>query len=166
MSFSSDLSQNYNLLPISVDFPEDQQVFLNELSLLYKRIANSVNSKEAALYSLQEVATGQRIFKAADPLSYRNVYRMTINFGSLPNSATKTAAHGITFTDQFMITRLYGAASNPTGNNYLSLPFATPTALNQNISLSLDITNVIITTGIDYSAYTKTIVVVEYVKEL
>jgi len=166
MSFSSDLAQTYNLLPISIDFPEEQDLFLNELTLLYKRIANAVNSKEAGLYALKEVATGQRFFLEDDPLQFRNVYRTTVDFGALPNAGTKTIVHGIDFTTTFMATKIYGAATDPTNKLYLPLPFATPTALNENISLSLDATNVIVTTGINYSAYTKTVVVIEYVKQM
>jgi hypothetical protein len=46
---------------------------------------------------------------------------------------------------------------------YIPLPYASPTLVN-NIQLSVDATNVTITTGIDYSAYTVTYVILEYIK--
>lgn len=161
--FSSDQPLVANQLPISVDFPRDQQEFINTISLLYKRIANSVNTKEGALYLPQELATFQLYFTANDPQKLRNVYRKTVDFGVLPNTTFKSVAHGISFDSNFATTRIYGSATDPTTLTYIPLPFADPVPAN-NISLFLDGTNIYITSGSNRSNFTRCTVVIEYVK--
>lgn len=161
--FSSDQPLVANQLPISVEFPRDQQEFINTISLLYKRIANAVNTKEGALYLPQELATFQLYFTPNDPQRLRNVYRKTIDFGSLPNTAAKAVPHGITFNSNFSTTRIYGSATDPVNLVYIPLPFADPTPAN-NISLFLDSTNVYVTAGSNRSNFTRCTVVIEYVK--
>lgn len=161
--FSSDQPLVANQLPISVDFPSDQQEFLNTISLLYKRIANAVNTKEGALYLPQELATFQLYFTANDPQRLRNVYRKTIDFGVLPNATTKPMPHGIAFDSNFSTTRIYGSATDPVNLVYFPLPYASPVLLN-NIALRVDGPNVIIETGINRTNFTRCTVVLEYVK--
>ena len=163
MSFSSDNSQIVNQLPISVDFSVDPQQFLIQLNLLYKKIASSVNSRELGFYFTEETATFQEYFEPNNPQGRRNVYRKVIDFGALPAAGSSTAAHSISFDSNYRLTRLYGASSDPTGLLYIPLPYASPTLAN-NIELSLDSTNVIVTVGTDRSAFTTTYVVIEYTK--
>lgn len=162
MSFSSDPALLANQLPISVEFPKDFDRFLPILDLLYKRIANSVNTKEGGLYSLTEVNAFMQYF-TSNPNAFRPTYRKVIDIGALPNATTKSVAHGITITNSFRFVRIYGAASDPINLVYIPLPFSSPT-LNENIQLDIDATNVNITTAIDYSAYTSSQVVLEYTK--
>lgn len=165
MSFSSDEPLVSNQLRLSVDFPEvSTPEFIPILDDMYKRIADAVNTKEGALYIPIEDATFQLYF-SADPQRLRNVYRKTIDFGALPNTATKSVPHGIAFTTEFTTTRIYGSATDPVNLSYLPLPYASPTPAN-NIELNVDGTNVNITTGSDRTLYTRTTVVIEYLKNL
>ncbi len=97
MSFSSDAPLVANQLPISIDFPETSDPdFLSTLSLIYKRIADAANTKEGALYLLQELATFQLFFTLGDPQTLRNTYRFTYdlvdeNGGNIPNGTTTIA---------------------------------------------------------------------------
>lgn len=168
MGFSSDQPLLSNQLPISVQLADDnEEMVLDDvvetLELLYKRIANAVNTKEGALYVPQEVATFQSYFTAGNPQVFRNVYRKTIDFGALPNAGLKSVPHGITFTSACSSTRIYGSATDPVNLIYIPLPFSSPT-LNQNIKLTVDATNVNITTAIDYSAFTRCTIVIEFTK--
>lgn len=147
---------------------------LKELFIrLYRNINNiamQVNKKDSAIYGQDEFVCGQTYFSnpnydsstSVTP-SPRQVYRKVINFGALPSSTTKNVAHGLSINNTYSFTRIYGAASNQAGSSYLPLPFASPTAAS-NISLSVDGTNVIIITGSNRSAYTKTYIVLEYIK--
>ena len=167
MGFSSDQPQVYNQLPISVDLPVDKTEFKAILTDLYKRIANSVNTKEGGLYTINEVATGQQyITNPKEPQKTRNVYRKTIDFGQLPNAGTKSVPHGIDFNSQATMTRIYGASTDPTALLYIPLPYATPVALNENIALFADGTNVTVITGINRSNFFRTTVVLEYMKNI
>lgn len=100
MSFSSDPATLVNQLPISIDFPKEQDKFLEVLSNTYKRIANSVNNKEGGLYNLQELYNSQLFFTPENTQSFRNVYRFTydlvmLNGAPIAPSATVTFPHGI-----------------------------------------------------------------------
>lgn|SRR3990167_8681259 len=163
MSFSSDKPIQSNQLPVSVEFPNPQEpAFIDTLTLIYKRIADSVNTKEGALYQPSELATFQKYFKPADTQNFRNVYRMTIDFGALPNNAAKTIEHNIAFTDNFRTTRIYGSAVAPVNLLYIPLPYSSVTG--DDIELSVDDTNITITTTSDRTAFSACTVVIEYTK--
>lgn len=164
--FASDQPGVANQLPISVEYPRNPEELQYTQELLYKRIANAVNSKEGALYFPVEVSTFQQYFTPDDPQRLRATYRKTIDFGVLPNAGTKTVPHGITFTEDFSMTRMYGAATDPVSPfRYIPLPYAHPTA-NTSIALEADGTNVTVITGINYSNFTRCTVVLEYTKNL
>ena len=59
-------------------------------------------------------------------------------------------------------TKIYGTATNASGNG-IPIPYA-DSVLNNEISINVDLTNVNITTAIDYSAFTTTYVILEYLK--
>lgn len=164
MSFSSDPALLANQLSVSLDFPEpDNKEFNNMLTLFTKRTVDAVNTKEGALYWPVEVATFQQYFTPSDPQNNRPTYRMTVNFGALPNTTTKSVAHGIDFGPSFNATRIYGAATDPVNLLYLPLPYASPDDAT-NIEMYIDATNVVITTGSDRSTFPICTVVIEYTK--
>lgn len=168
MSFSSDKSLQSNQVPLSFDLGDPSSPdFKNSLSLMLKRMIDSLNSKEGALYFLQEQATFQKYFKEGDPQSTRNVYRTVVDCGDLPNTTTKSVPHGISgIDDQFTATHIYGAATKPTAPIFwLPLPYPSVTLANT-IEVYVDDTNVNIVTAANYSAYTRSIIVIEYMKNL
>ena len=133
-------------------------------------MAIAVNGKDTGVYDQNLFVTGQLFFPedvdsdAQGEAEYQSVFRKVVNFGALPNTAAKTVAHGITCTIGTKLTRLYGAATNPTGGalSYLPLPYASPVLVN-NIELSMDNTNVTITTGSNRTAYTSCYVIIEII---
>jgi len=149
------------------------QEFKDLLVRLYQTVNNiafNLNDKEAGLYSLDEYVTGGEYFPnpAYDSASSvkpdpRQVYRKVINFGALPNAAPKNVAHGVTINANLTFTRIYGCASDPAGNVYLPLPYASTTLIN-GIELSVGAANVTITTGINRTAFTECFVVLEFIK--
>ena len=88
----------------------------------------------------------------------KKIYRKVIDIGALPNRTRKQVAHGITYDT---IVSLEGICSN-SDNVYLPLP-AVATASEYSIELSIDDTNVVITTAQDRSAFSG-YVIVEYTK--
>ena len=129
-----------------------------------------VNAKETGNYPVVEVLSGQRYFsnpifnsttQAAPTL--REVHRKVINYTTaLPNTAMATIPHFITCTAATTFTRIYGVANNRAGTTYLPLPYSS-TVLANNIELSVDGTNVYITTGSNRTAYTITYIVLEWI---
>lgn len=157
MSFSSDKPGLENQLPISIEIPKDYNEFRNQFNTLYQRITASLNSKEGGLYVPDEKITNQQYFDENDPQKNKNVYRMVLDFGSLPNTTSKSVIHGISWDDDYRLTRAYGASTNINGLTALPLP-------NDGILLEINSTSVIITTTTDRSAFTETTVVIEYTK--
>lgn len=166
MAFSSDLALQSNQLPISYTYPPfDSSEFQDGLDSTYKRIADAVNTKEGALYIPNEEATFQLYFTPGDPQTLRPTYRMVIDFGTLPNAGTKSTLHNIAFTSEFTVTRMYGAATDPTGLIYIPLPYASPVLAN-NIELFANGTNVTVITGANRTNFTRCTIVIEYLKNL
>lgn len=164
MTFSSDPALQSNQLPISIDFPPANDAnFEDVLTLSYKRTANAVNTKEGALYSLQEVATFQQyFFSSTNSQQFRPTYRMTVNFGALPAAGLKSVAHGIAFNSQYRLTRMYGAATDPIALLYIPLPYASPAG--DSIALYADSTNVNVVVGTPRANFTTCTIVLEYTK--
>ena len=128
-------------------------------------MAMTVNNKDSGMYlNINEYACGQTYFSVnANTGAQRAVYRKVINFGALPNAATKTVAHGITVNSSYIFTRIYGTASDTTANVYLPLPYHDLTTANACIELWVDGTNVNIKTGTTRTSY-DAYVVLEYLK--
>jgi hypothetical protein len=150
----------------SVD-PIEFNKFITQLRRILDKISSSANGKDIGSYSLEEIVNGQSFFPdlASGRILPRQVYRIVINFGTLPNAGTTNVAHGITFppTNTVKFTRIYGTTNDLTAGSYLPLPYSS-TVLANNIELSVDNTNVSITTGINRTSYTETYIVLEYIK--
>ena len=154
---------------VDVKSPEFKELLV-ELWNTVNSISLLCNMKDTGYYGLEEIANSQYYYpNPADisvvntPAPYRGVLRKVINFGALPNSAAKNAAHGITTTDNYSFTRIYGVASDQaTPRHYIPLPYAS-TVLANNIELAVDETNVTITTAANYTAFTTTYVILEYI---
>ncbi len=146
--------------------------FKELLVLLYQNInlmAVVLNTKDTGYYNDSEFVNGQVYFP--DPTldsstqlnpTFRQVYRKVIDFGQLPNATLKSVPHGITVTTATTFTRLYGAASDTTGFNYIPIVYADPSGAVA--SLYADATNVNISTNLDFSNYNVCYVVLEYLQ--
>ncbi len=161
-----DVGQLYQVDVTSPEFKE----LLVRLYQNINAIATIVNLKDTGYYTTQEFVNGQLYFPNPDlnsstptAATYRQVFRTTVNFGALPNAGTKSVPHNIQFTAGFSCTRIYATASDPVGLTYIPIPFADPAV--SSISLSVDATNVNISTGDDKTNYTICYVVVEYIKQ-
>jgi hypothetical protein len=133
------------------------------------QMAIVLNTKDSAMYVEQEFINGQIFFPnptlnstTADTPQMRQVFRKVINFGALPNAAAKSVAHDISQL-AWIMTRMYATATDLNIQASIPIPFASTIAVNQNISLECSATDVIITTAVDYSAFTDCFVVLEYI---
>lgn len=128
------------------------------------------NGKDTGIYHTEEFVSGQVFF--SDPLLdsstpdravQRQGLRKVINFGALPNTSTKSVKHNITLQESVTFTRIYGTSSDTTNKLYIPLPYSSSTLIN-NIELWVEGDYVKITTAADWSACTKTYVVLEFLK--
>lgn len=168
---TTDVYDIYNIPPVDIN-SDEFKLFLVRLRQSINNIALLLNIKDTGYYLPAEFINGQLFFPNPDgtvtapdkkATVYRQVYRIVVNFGALPNAATKSVAHNIgDINSQFTFTRIYGAASNTTGLNYIPIP--TSQALGE-IYITVDATNVNITTAYDASAFNMCYVILEYIKE-
>ncbi len=169
MSFSSDQPLLSNQLPISVELPrDDTELLVETLELLYKRIANSANTKVGSLYNLQEVANFNQYFTpqatvttTGNAFAYRPGYRKTFEIGAIAPGATLTTAHGITGITA--LTQIYGACLTAVPD-FRPIPYVSATAVNTQISVRADTTNFIIVNGAAAPAIVSGSLVMEYLK--
>ena len=168
MSFSSDNPAQINQLPVSTEFPRSYEEFIPIMTLLYKRIVASVNSKEGSLYSLDELGNFQQFFTLDNPQVFRNVYRKVFdmvdeNGGSIAAGATVSVAHGISSINA--ATHIYGTATNSDATpKFIPLPYVSATVLNQQVQIYATSTNIVLVNGAGQSALTQAYIVLEVVK--
>ena len=111
----------------------------------------------------QQVLSGKAWYPSVDNnQAFRSVFRTVVDFGALPNAGTKSVAHGLDFTTALSGTFISATATDPVALVTIPIPFSSP-ILNENIKITVDDTNVNITTAIDYSSYTITYVVIEFI---
>lgn len=160
-----DVSQIYD---IDVTSPQFKELLVR----LYQNINNisvALNLKDSGYYVTDSFVNGQLYFPnpiynsgTAVNATYRQVFRIVINFGALPNAGIKTVPHGLIVNNQYTFTRIYGTASDTTGFNYIPLPYASATGAD-NIELSVDATNVIVETTTNRTNFNVTYIVLEYI---
>lgn len=135
------------------------------------QIAIALNQKDTGIYNTVPFVTGQTFYpnpnlsslSSLSPI-WRQVYRVDIIFGALPNTGIKAVPHNIPVDATYTFVHIYGTSNNYIDVNlgFIPLPFSSPT-LNLNIELSVDNTNVYVTTAVDYSNFTITDIVLEYI---
>lgn len=135
------------------------------------RMSLSLNLKDTGQYDVIQLVNSQVFFpnpnytsKTATLPTWRQVLRKTFNITTaLPNTGTLTIPHGIEITTMTTFTRIYGVANDTVGFNYIPLPYASPTLVN-NIELRLDATNIYIITGSNRTNFTLTYIVTEFIQ--
>jgi hypothetical protein len=157
------------LQDIDIKSPQFKELLVR----LYQQVGNIavvLNTKDSGLYELSEFVNGQVWFSnptlnssTLQSAQDRQVLRTVINFGSLPNTGTKSVAHNISCTPMTTFTRIYATASDTTGFNYIPIPYASATAVD-NIELNVNATNVNIITGSNKSNFNICYVILEYIQ--
>jgi hypothetical protein len=164
----------------------NSQDFKNLLVRLYQNLnqmAIVLNTKSTGAYYEQEFVTGDLFFpnpnntlSAVAPIApvqpvERQVSRAVVNFGALPDSTLKSMPHQLQVGPQWSFVKIYACATNPTlittsspNQAFLPIPYVDASGvIANNIELYVDQTNVNILTAADYSAWTTTYVVVEFI---
>jgi hypothetical protein len=158
MSFSSDRASLQNQLPLSVELSDDPKDLRYEVNDLYQSIATAVNNKIGGLYVPEEKINSQQYFDASNVQKFKNVYRMVVDFGALPNATSKSVSHNIPgWNSSYRLTCSYGASTDPVGIESVPIP-------NDGILLEINSTSVTVTTTSDMTAFTATTIVIEYTK--
>ena len=141
--------------------PEELRNFTTEQLRIH---ATGINVREIGWMLNQQTITGKNFIPGVNAptlQSYRTVFRKVIDFGTLPNNTTKSVAHGITFDSNFTLVDMWASATDPTGFTAITFSFGGTV-----VYLNMDATNVNIITTANYSNYTRSFVVIEYLLEV
>jgi len=160
-------------VPPNIIIPEDWKEATLVLTDYLIKMAEAVNAREIAHYqdaslsggvNISDTISGQVWFTPGDANKFRYGSRTVVDFGVLPNTTTKTVAHGIVTSTNTIFTYIGGCASIP-GSSWIPIPFS-DTGAGANIELQIDGTNVKIITAANYSTYTQCYVVLEWIESI
>ncbi len=144
-------------LPTSRHFDRDQQQLLIELTDMYQEISNGVNQREVGIYDIREQIAGQT-FVVPNSGTVQNVFRKLIYTGTL-STGNNSIAHSLVLANEnFSFTHIYGSIKNSASTSFVAMP-------NSDISITLDVTNLIINVPAAYNGFSGTCVL-EYIKNL
>nr|CAB4126366.1 hypothetical protein UFOVP88_26 [uncultured Caudovirales phage] len=158
---SSPANSEAPFLPTTRVFPEDFKKMIYVLNESYTRIANCVNAREISQYLTDEILTGQVFTDITDFSNFKPVFRTIYYIGAISAGSTSTTAHGLSNITQF--TNIYGTAVTSAPDNR-PIPYADTSNVNNQISITVDSTNINITNGSTAPNITSAIVVLEYLK--
>lgn len=157
------------LQDVDVNSPEFKELLVR----LYQNLnlmALVLNVKDTGYYVTNELVNGQLFFPnpnlnstTTSTATFRQAFRILVNFGVLPNTGTKSIPHNIPILPTTTFTRIYATASDNTGNNFIPIPYASASGTS-NIELSVNATDVTITTASNRSNFTTCYVVLEFLK--
>jgi hypothetical protein len=170
------LPLNYVWDPESIKKMDVNSSDFKELIIrLYQNTGNitqAVNNKDTGIYDTSEFVTGATFYPNVNPIAgapqdRRQVYRSVVNFGALPNAAIKKVEHHIPLNKASSVVKFYGGTTKPAAPpNLWFLPLPYVDAAGANISLYADDTYIYIDTlATNYSAYTISYVIIEYLKQ-
>lgn len=127
-------------LRVQRTFPEEAQPLSVELDKTYIDVANAVNQRTIGSFaSTLSYATGEQWYLS--PIDRRlQGYRLVV-----PITGAGSYPHGITTSNVIAFVRLWGVFTN--GTNWYPLPYVDVTGANNQVSLSLTPTNVVVTSG-------------------
>ena len=165
MSFSNDPALLVNQLPISVELSENFNLFNEQVTLLYKRIANSTNTKTGGLHDKVERYNSDQYFTAT-PNLYRNVYRKSFDLielagGNIAPGATVTAAHGI--VGIVLVVNWYGGVVTDTPD-FRPVPYVDTVAVTNQIGVTATAVNIVLVNGATAPTITSGVLTLEYLK--
>lgn len=161
MTFAPVNSNAFYLDP-SIIYPEtNDQQFKEVLREAYYKTASCVNGREISIYPLNEIINGKQYYTVGNPQKFRQVYRKCFDIGAIATGATSTTAHGISSITEFVV--IAGDCVTDVVD-YRPIPYASATAVNQQIEIRVTATNIIIVNGAASPNITKCSVTLEYLK--
>lgn len=112
----------------------------NQVDHAYIDIASKVNARTIGLYAVNfPIVTGESWYLSGQ-INRQQTLRQVYTFTSAGN-----IAHGINFATLTNFTRIYGTFYD--GTTYYPLPYVDTTAANNQVSVVVNATNIVITAG-------------------
>lgn len=133
------IANNVPFLRTSRNFPTDPQELSVENSRSYLDIANAVNTRTIGFFSTNKPSiTGEAWYVNSNQKqqTFRQVYTFT-SAGNIP--------HGINLSQISAFTAIYGTFTD--GSVWYPLPYVNVVAANNQVSVTVNATNIVITAG-------------------
>lgn len=157
--------QSSLLLPIYQNFSREPDQFLIQITKVYNDFATFINNRQTGTFNLSETVAGQFFFNPVvsntAPANPRPAYRKVFSIGAINAGATSVTAHGISNITSFTFINGVAIVSGPI---FRPIPYASVTAVNQQIEINVDSTNINISNGAAAPNITSAIIVLEYLK--
>ncbi len=150
------------LLPTSTVLPEDPKELLISLTTQYTRVATNINQKPSGIFETSENLNGEAWFNPGNTQVRRQTFRKAFNLGAIAAGATLTTPHGITSITSFTA---IGGTCVTAVPDYRPIPFASATAVTNQIEIEVNATNLVIINGATAPNIVSAIVVLEYLKQ-
>lgn len=159
MTFQPSDTTGNTYLPQYRNFYLEGQELTLLLSTVYTQTATSVNLKINGVYDLVEVQTGSQYNSVGDPQKKRFSFRQMYYI----DPAALTFNHNITGYSTLNFVNIYGVV-NTAVPDARPLPYVDTVNVTNQIGITVNATQVIITNGATAPAITGGIVVLEYLK--
>lgn len=157
--------------------PEFKEAFIH-LNETVNDIQKVVNIKQSGYHVETEFVNGNLWFRSkraaailpqpTQTPTYRQEYTLVVDFGALPNTGTKSVAHGITVTTDVTFTHSYGQANDTSAApaiKSIPIPYVSNTA-NNSVGFWITPTHVFVDAGtVNRSAFDTTYIVLKYLKQ-
>ena len=162
-----DVSEVYQVEGISPELRELLVRMYQNLNLM----ATVVDTKESGFYVQNEFVNGNIFFPsplsssqtAATPTMRQECMGLVYYASGLPNAGTATIPHNLPIAVGTTFTQIYATSTNASLDG-IPIPYAS--ASGDNIELSVDSTNVYITTNsASWVGYTTTYIIIKYLKQ-
>lgn len=154
-------NSNAVFLPTTIQYPKDPQELINRLNKAYEDTATRLNVKQIGIFDLVEFLTGEQWYTVGNPQVKRQAFRKAFQIGAIASGVTLNTAHGLTGVTAY--THIYGTAITDFPDNR-PIPYSSVTAVNQQIEIRIDATNIIISNGAAAPNITSAIAILEYLK--
>ena len=153
-------------ISVNQTFSENERQRLIQMTNRDRDIARGINDREIAIYSSQEIPTGQQWDSTTNTQQKRSGFRKIVNLGGYAPGTVNIIPHGILGIITF--THIYGTGLTTTdpGSGLITvpLPYTNVTAANAQIDLKANATNVFLDLGAATFTLSSGIVVLEYLK--
>lgn len=155
-------ARTYNNAPFlqaSTFLPQDPTQMRIKLTSTLNDIAYKVNKRAIASYDPIELVTGEDWFSIG-ARERRQTFRKVIQFPNVAGTATTSVAHGLGSLTNFTFTHIYGTLNLPGTPLFAPIPQGTP----DDVAVTIDATNVNITTATGAYNGAYGLVILEYLK--
>jgi len=141
-------------------FPNDNiQALTVEVDRSYIDIAQKVNARTIGIFAVsKQIVTGEQWYINGQPNKQQTLRQVYTTSGS------GTIAHGINVSTTSGFTRIYGTATD--GTNWYPLPYVSSSNANEQISIQITPTDIVITAGISAPTITSATIILEWLSKV